>query len=933
MAVPALTANSPVVGSIAWAAFSIRYNGVTYSIPASTTTNKYVWWRYNNGSPLLQSGLKLPDGRSLYVSEPAHETPLQIRETGQGTGEFIVPGMDVQGFTVGQQIQVNVRLALSHNQAGVVNGGTARLRDGGPTGTILASQTFTDTADSTGGNAQTWAAKFLVTPTTNRLTVTFQSTGDPDVYTTARDFSMGTPELGDDDLLLFLNKSGTPLNAQTASVIDGGLVVSGSILADAIAANSITAKHMYAHSITANELAAGAVTAETIDANSVAAAIVKAGVIQAQLVMTGTIQVGSGYWNTTEGLVIPQNDDGVIRFPVDGSAATIYAHLIARSLNVQDDFTISGYGEVKGEMNLANGITKPTAAPGVAATWPSLVATGMGDGSTDNGEVYAGWTNHHSNADWAVSSISYFGGGLRVVNKRDGNIAVYPDPSTDKGWTANFYGHGGVVYAGGSYYVLGTDNDRDADFYIYRLDTSFNKIGELRIGTLNAFGNYTPRLGPADATSSAPAMFWTPASGALMMRTYNLALTTQTDRTLVSDAGRRNLGGIAWSDYGTGTGAQRMRVWSRNGPTWTFTTTFSRTTTEDMPRAGGANIAGILFDATTKKYISYDNYGRLYYYSAFTATTTFGAAYTWYDGDGTIRETEPSPERVLTLSAGQWPIVTLPPAPDEKITDPTRVDKANRIGIYVRTGSNALRLQKYTKVPVVSGSTVDAERTWSSDVITTTGQTAPTVNGFAGATVQPGRITSGAKRVDGRPKTELSGNGEARLDGLIPPGFMMATTGHAVDRPGWLVANGRSLAVVDYPDLAAEYDLGNGTYRWGGTVAGGTFNLPNSNGRVPIAAGTPSGGVNKPHGGYGGSDTVTMPDHTHPVPNHQHNVGNITLSKVSRGAGSATPTVVSDLSGTTGNQSASFDTGAVNGTNPPISSVSAYFGVTYMIKT
>lgn len=51
--------------------------------------------------------------------------------------------------------------------------------------------------------------------------------------------------LTDDDLLLFLNKNGVGVNAQTATVIDGSLIVPESILAEAIAAKSITADKVY----------------------------------------------------------------------------------------------------------------------------------------------------------------------------------------------------------------------------------------------------------------------------------------------------------------------------------------------------------------------------------------------------------------------------------------------------------------------------------------------------------------------------------------------------------------------------------------------------------------------------------------------------------------------------------------------------------------
>jgi len=87
------------------------------------------------------------------------------------------------------------------------------------------------------------------------------------------------PILGASDVLVFLNKSGIALVVPTATVLDGGLIVPGSIYAEAIAANTITSAKIAADAITASLIATGAVTADSIAANAIGAAAIAANVI------------------------------------------------------------------------------------------------------------------------------------------------------------------------------------------------------------------------------------------------------------------------------------------------------------------------------------------------------------------------------------------------------------------------------------------------------------------------------------------------------------------------------------------------------------------------------------------------------------------------------------------------------------------------------
>lgn len=116
---------------------------------------------------------------------------------------------------------------------------------------------------------------------------------------TNADWSGTTPILGPDDLLLFVNKNGVPINVQNASLVDGDIIVSGTITSAQIAAGTITANNIGAGQITgtliaantilAANIAAGAIGTNELAATSVTAAKIAAGTITATQIAAGAI--------------------------------------------------------------------------------------------------------------------------------------------------------------------------------------------------------------------------------------------------------------------------------------------------------------------------------------------------------------------------------------------------------------------------------------------------------------------------------------------------------------------------------------------------------------------------------------------------------------------------------------------------------------------
>lgn len=99
------------------------------------------------------------------------------------------------------------------------------------------------------------------------------------------------PTLADADLLLFLNKGGIGLLVPTADVMDGALVVPGSIYAAAIHADEIQTYHIKANAVTANQIAADAVTATQVLANAIGADEIGANAVYATHITAGAITV------------------------------------------------------------------------------------------------------------------------------------------------------------------------------------------------------------------------------------------------------------------------------------------------------------------------------------------------------------------------------------------------------------------------------------------------------------------------------------------------------------------------------------------------------------------------------------------------------------------------------------------------------------------
>lgn len=98
------------------------------------------------------------------------------------------------------------------------------------------------------------------------------------------------PELSPDDILLFLNKGGIGAIAPVTDLMDGSLLVTGSVLADAIGANQINTTHLEADSVTADELSAGAVQAQHVSAGAITVDKLSSASVSENLLANGSFE-------------------------------------------------------------------------------------------------------------------------------------------------------------------------------------------------------------------------------------------------------------------------------------------------------------------------------------------------------------------------------------------------------------------------------------------------------------------------------------------------------------------------------------------------------------------------------------------------------------------------------------------------------------------
>lgn len=228
------------------------------------------------------------------------------------------------------------------------------------------------------------------------------------------------PALTDDDVLVFFNKNGTHLTVPNTTVVDGGLIVSESILADALAANCVTSVKILAGAISADKIAAGAVGAEKIAAGAVVSEKIAAGAVTASHISANGISANS----ITSGELLTAlvkitgpagylriDGDELVCYNQQGGAMGRFGYYEAFGAQLAT-FTRASTAYKQDGSSVASGVPRYEYTRQPAPVWQDLFDADDLDEYTSGGDA---------TATWAVSGgvLTGTGGGQATLIKND----------------------------------------------------------------------------------------------------------------------------------------------------------------------------------------------------------------------------------------------------------------------------------------------------------------------------------------------------------------------------------------------------------------------------------------------------------------------------------------------------------------------------------
>jgi hypothetical protein len=406
VAVPTVTANSPVAGSIAWGAFNIQYLGTSYAIGAGNTANRWVWWRWNGGgansvieagqdiptgdleNQLLNADFELPDDSDATLPKSwvrpttgglwynaAHTATLSTAQIYSGvqslalttlaTGTTGPNIMQPVVLTPGSTVRVTLRARSTFTGTGMYvmlanSAGTAEIiRFTGISGNVTTSPAW-----------QVYSATLVVPAgaTAGRLMILSYNKAVNDVlYIEDVEFGVVNPTTGltDDDLVLLGNKNGIPFRVQSSSFLDGDLLIDGSVAMKALAAEVIVASDIYG-----NDGYFGGIKADQLET----------GVMNAVMAVVGGggLTVGDGVSITeANGIEVIHQDSapGVERIAttLKKAGTSLRAEVTADVLTILGNFSMRGTSNqvaTGAQLSLQAGSTPPVSGPQLSSDYP-----------------------------------------------------------------------------------------------------------------------------------------------------------------------------------------------------------------------------------------------------------------------------------------------------------------------------------------------------------------------------------------------------------------------------------------------------------------------------------------------------------------------------------------------------------------------------------
>lgn len=472
-----------------------------------------------------------------------------------------------------------------------------------------------------------------------------------------------------------------------------------------------------------------------------------ASILVAGFILTGRIQIGNATFDADTGITLPQPDGGVIHLPVNGTDfATITAHALLKSATVEGDLNLYGLTQLIGRFRLTNGITRPVEPPTMTTSWRRL------DLQWDDALAESVATNGYGLAeridgyDW-VTTASHEGGlYVATVSKSGGLVTPYRVVEGD-----GFAPQGGITRIGNRYYILGHHVQDPVRWFVWILDSGFQKVGEWQY-VHHVGSNRRPAIGKDDEGNiviARPAGAENPSPTQPVIRTYSLTGQSVRTPTLGESGLDRDITGVAITraDFGdllaprvVVSYGDRIRVFGL--------VSGSRDHSLEWTPAQRAEVRGLTWTGTGWHQL--DPAGVIWGFSDNIRGGLVQAAYSWYSASG--RETEASQAASYSWPARAFAMVQAPTPPDidNEDLDP---DKADQIRIYAGPSPATLRLQ--ATLPV-------GKRNHRIDPLLVGSKAPELVNGFLGSTRAPGDIYSAVEDAFG-PIVSIRGSAEVRM--------------------------------------------------------------------------------------------------------------------------------------------------------------------------
>lgn len=587
--------------------------------------------------------------------------------------------------------------------------------------------------------------------------------------------------------------------------------------------------------------------------------------VTAGFVLAGQIQVGNITIDPDNGIVIPLDSGGEIRFPADGSPAIIDAILRTNDLAVQGGLTINGVTNyVNGKLFLASGTANPQTLLDINWVRDRLLrrfssATAAGTGASGLGRTADG-------AYWGAVFHLPSGSEKEFVVISDATGAVVARVHSDDA-NSDFRS---VAAIGQWFYVLGQRYNSSAgtsQSVILRYNTSGVQDGGWF--PLSPSGD---RLVPvtywdgAIAADPSGTSLWfarTQSNGRIRWLRYGVnsgGLTSNSPTEDVLSSGVTQT--LARSLYvGSGDfGSQRFVVGGWNEQEYGAASFLpDGTWSESDSWATTFYPTGLLWDTASSRFISCARDATSFYLTEFsperTDTVVFGQ-YTWYDNNpsGGNKESAPSPINSRIIPRRTFPLLAVPAPPKSG----TGVDDPNAVRVYLNTSSTTKLLTTVTSgaalsyiSPTLAGTGAAPPGSSTFTAASATGELASAsgVDYFRGT----GAFNFGGIRGTGNGLAEVPDG--TKIKGFVPTGSVTMFAGSSAPS-GWLKCEGQALNTATNPDLFAV--LG---YTFGGS--GTTFYVPDLRRRFPLGVyGTFSADV------LGANDGITDPALRDPKHDH-----------------------------------------------------------------